>query len=51
VKWRKITRQKEASGWGIKNIHIFREASISKSIWRIIHGEEIWGKVMNETYL
>jgi hypothetical protein len=51
VKWLRVASPKEASGWGLKNIHVFSLALAAKTLWRLTYNERLWGKVMEVKHL
>jgi hypothetical protein len=51
VKWDRIAKPKELGGWGLKNLYVFNQALVAKSLWRMLFNKGLWGKVMKEKYL
>lgn len=43
VKWTREATPKEARGWGLKNIYVFKMALLAKSLWMLIYNED-YGK-------
>lgn len=43
VKWAREATPKEARGWGLKNIYVFKMALLAKSLWMLIYNED-YGK-------
>lgn len=51
VKWSKLAMPKELGGCGIKNLVRFSKALAAKILWRLIHNQMFWGKVMVSKYM
>jgi hypothetical protein len=51
VKWSCLAMPKELGGWGIKNIVWFCKLLVAKSLWRLIHNNMLWGRVLTSKYL
>jgi hypothetical protein len=45
-----IARPKIYGGWGIKNPFWFNKALAAKSLWRLAHNTQLWGRVMVAKY-
>jgi hypothetical protein len=51
VKWSNLAKHKELGRWGIKNLVWFCHALDTKSMWRLMHNEMLWGRVMTVKYI
>jgi hypothetical protein len=51
VKWNKVASPKEFGGWGLKNIYIFAQALVIRSLWTIMNYDLLWSRVMKSKYL
>lgn len=50
VKWTRITRPKRYGGSEIKKPFWFSKALTAKSVWRLAHNSQLWGRVMAAKY-
>jgi hypothetical protein len=51
VKWSTLSMPKALGGWGIKNLIWFSKSLVAKSLWRLLHNEMLWGKVLSSKCL
>jgi hypothetical protein len=50
VKWNTLAKPKKDGGWGLKNIYLFGQALIAKSVWQTMFNEGLWGRNMKKKY-
>jgi len=51
VKWNTLAKPKNDGGWGLKNIYLFDQALVTKSLWWLLFNEGLWGKIMQQKHL
>lgn len=45
-----LTRPKKLGGYGIMNLHLFRNALLCKSLWRGVMEDSLWSKAREMTF-
>ena len=51
VNWPEITKTKESRGWGLKNIFVFNQDLVAKSICKLLFNDGQWGKLLKAKYM
>lgn len=51
VKWKMMTKPKKLGGWGLKELFLFGHALASKSPWRFLFDNGLWGTMIKLKYL
>jgi hypothetical protein len=51
VKWTKLAMPKELGRQGIKNLVWFYHALVAKIMWRLLHNDMVWGRVVSSKYI
>eukprot|EP01018_Ginkgo_biloba_P002298 Gb_28324 [translate_table: standard] len=46
-----IASPKGLGGWGLKNIHLFRQSLAAKSLWLLISKESLWRRIIIQKYI
>ena len=50
ISWKILAQPKVCGGWGLKLPAIFSKALAAKGVWRVLKGDELWIKVVQEKY-
>lgn len=49
--WKSLYWAKTSGGWGLKNLELFNEAMLAKSLWRSLTDKGLWILVIRNKYL
>ena len=51
VSWERLETPKKLGVWGIKNISLFENALVAKTLWRVLFKLGLWSEVIRRKYL